>query len=223
MNQLDGITPTKQEFNDVIYKILQSPEYRHLKNGFKDFIERLKEALSEWLFKFLSKRFSNLNAPKAISKNLSTVFIIIGILVILALAVIIISRIAKTMDKKARVKEILGEKIDKGTTPQGLRNKAMELVGEGDFRGAIRYDFIALLLLMHEKNLLYLDETKTNKEIYNYLRKNDFTYINVFKELSDMFNYSWYGHKVFKDDLYTKWNDSMGLIWNEVMSFEEKN
>lgn len=223
MKLLDGITPTKQEFDEVIYKILQNPEYKHLKNGFRDLIERLKEAFGEWLFKLLSRRFSNLKTPKAISNNLSTAFIILGILILLGIIIIIVVKSNRIIDKKKRVKEILGEKIDNKTTPQSLKNKALQLSGEGDFRGACRYDFIALLLLMHEKNLLYLDETKTNREIYNILRKNGFSFINVFKELSDMFNSSWYGHKICNNDMYTKWNDSMALVWNGVMDFEEKS
>lgn len=220
MNEL--VVPQTQ-FNDTVDKILKRSEYRHLRNAFRDLIDRVKEALKDWIFAFLKKTFGNIKNASSVSDSLSTIFMIIGILAILAIVIIIVIKFNKTFDKKRRVKEILGEKIDSRTTPQSLRDKALSFLKEGDYRAAVRFDFIGLLLLMHEKNIVYLDETKTNEEIYNYLKKQGFKDIKSFKSLINIFNDSWYGHKKVEGSLYEVWNKTINAFWNEVMEHEEKD
>lgn len=214
--------PTESVFDETIEGILSRPEYRHLKGGFLDFIQGIKDFINEWIMKMLDRAFSNLSNAPAISDRLSTIFMIIGLLIIIAIIIFIIVKMNKTFDKKTSIREILGEKIDEGITPRGLRSRGEGFIKKGDFRQGIRYDFIAILLLMHEKNLLYLDETKTGEEIYNYLRKNKFEMSAHFKKLVKIFNSSWYGYKPFNQRLYDEWNSTMDLIWNGVMDYEEK-
>jgi len=167
--------------------------------------------------------FSNMGNMTSISGTLSTVFIIIGLLAIVTIIILIVIKFSKTFEKRTRIKEILGEKIEEGTTPNSLRLKAETFAKEEDYRQAIRFDFIALLLLMHDRNILYLDETKTNEEIYNYLKKNDFSQLVLFKALINDFNANWYGHKVWNNGLYKIYKDNVSLIWNEVIYNENKN
>lgn len=215
--------PTKPIFDETVRKILNRPQYRHLRGGFLDFIQKIKDSINEFIMKILDRAFSNLSNAPAISDRLSTIFMIIGILIIIAIIIFIIIRMNKTFDKKASMKEILGEKIDEGVTPKGLRNRGEGFAKAGDYRQGMRYDFIAVLLLMHEKNLVYLDETKTGEEIYYYLRRNKYEMAAHFKKLVKIFNASWYGHKPSDERLYSEWNNEMDLIWNEVTGCEEKS
>jgi hypothetical protein len=148
---------------------------------------------------------------------------IIGLLIIVSIIIFIIVRVSKTFDKRARVKEILGETIHEGVTPNSLRGRGADFLKNGNFREAIRYDFIAVLLLMHEKNILYLDETKTGEEIYNFLKKNKFEMAPSFKRLVKIFNSSWYGHRQTEQDTYNEWDSVISLIWNGVIGYEEKS
>lgn len=214
---------SKPQFENVIDGILKKAEYRHLKNALRDLIERAKEAIQNWLLNILKKTFSNVEGAGAISNRLSTIFMVIGILVVSAIIVIIILKVNRTFDKKRRVKEILGEKIDSKTTPQSLREKAKTLLSSKDYRQAVRYDFIALLLLMHEKNVVYLDETKTNEEIYNYLKRQKFLSLKDFEYLSRTFNAVWYGHKPLEESSYKLWAQNLEHLWNEVIDYEEKS
>jgi hypothetical protein len=212
--------PTKNQFDDTVNGILKRTEYAHFKNPIKDFINKAKESLKEALASWFKKNFSNMDNTAAVSDKLSTIFMIIGILVIVAIIIVIIVKVNKTFERKRRVKEILGEKIDDRTTPSSLKRKALSFRETGDLRQAIRYDFIALLLLMHEKNLVYLDETKTNEEIFKYLRKNSFDRVDVFKRISDIFNSAWYGHRIDDEDSYKSWSNSIALLWDEVIKYE---
>jgi hypothetical protein len=222
VDSLSLAVPTEKDFDSTVKEILQRAEYKHLKNGFRDVIDKIKETISEWTWRLLEKTFSSLPSPSSISNKVSMVFVIIGILILLAIIVVVVVKLSKTLERRNRVKEILGEKIDERTTPNSLRSKASVFEKEGDYRLAIRFDFIALLLLMHEKNLVYLDETKTNEEIYNYLRKEGFEARSLYKYLGGNFNSSWYGHKLLSKDSYSAWSNSLNSLWNEVINYEAK-
>lgn len=222
MNLLSIINPTKSEFESTVQEILRRPEYRHLRNFMKDFIDSIKEKIAEWILKILEKTTMKLSNSISISDKVSTIFMIMGLVIIAAIIIFIIIRINKTFERRSRVKEILGEKIDHRTTPLSLKNKAQDFRLQGDYRQAIRYDFIALLLLMHEGGMLYLDETKTNEEIYLFLKKKAFSQLQLFQYLKDVFNSTWYGHKNCDDLSYTKWNETYNLLWDEVINGEKK-
>lgn len=220
MKLISLVMPSKSEFEKGVYNIVQSPGYSHLRNGVSDFINKIKEGLTKWLTEFLNKIFNNVDKASVYSEELSTVFIIFGILIIAAIIIVIILKINKTSERKRKVKEILGEKINENTTPNSLREKALNYYENGDVRQALRYDFISLLLLMHNNKIIYLDETKTNEEIYSFLRKNNFNMLKNFKVLIDSFNLSWYGNKEIHEESYRVWNSNINLIWNEVVKHE---
>ncbi|WP_250813600.1 DUF4129 domain-containing protein [Clostridium swellfunianum] len=220
MKLLSLMIPSKDKFDDAVHGILNRTEYAHLKNPIKDFIKDIKDNLSNALQKWFKKKLLNMDNPAKVSDTLSTVFMIIGILAIMAIIVIIIVKINKTFERKKRVKEILGEKIDHRTTPATLRQKALSFKNTGDLRQAVRFEFIALLLLMHEKNLVYLDETKTNEEIFKYLRKSNFDRADVFKRISDIFNQTWYGHRLADEESYNQWSEGVELLWKKVIEYE---
>ena len=77
--------PTKTEFDNTINNILQTPDYKNLKNSITDYIEKFKESLRDWLFKLLKNTFSQIKNAYHISDNLSTIYLIIGILAIFTL------------------------------------------------------------------------------------------------------------------------------------------
>ncbi|WPC44566.1 hypothetical protein [Clostridium sp. JS66] len=217
------INPSRDEFDRAVYDVLQRSEYNHPKDNITNFIDKIKEIIEKKVSEMLQGIFLSKGSVHSISNNISTLFIIVGLLLIFTIIVIIIVKASKVFNKDAKIREILGEKIDERTTPDSLRQKADNFEKEGEFREAIRYDFIALLLLMHEKNLIYLDETKTNEEINNYLRKNEFSMISVFEYLMNIFNSSWYGHKICEENLYDSWTKYVNKLWSGVVTYENKS
>jgi len=154
---------------------------------------------------------------------LNKYFIItIFIIIILAIVIALIIKSKKSFKRKTKIKEIMGEKIEETTTPYSLKKKAKQHEGKGEFRYAIRFYFIALLLLMHENKVLYLDETKTNKEIINYLANNNFKFIPQMSFIIDYFNFYWYGYKICDQEIYKGWEKTLESIWNEIEQREKK-
>ncbi|EYE88944.1 hypothetical protein Q428_05175 [Fervidicella metallireducens AeB] len=215
--------PTKGEFDNTIKEILSSLEYKHLNNVFREFIDNIKDFLFQWFIKLLNKIDIKLANPMEVSKKLSIWFMIIGILIIAAIIILIAIKFNKVLNRNPKIKEILGERITNETTPESLRDKAVFFKNEGDLRKSVRYDFIALLLLMHEKNLVYLELNKTNSEIFENIKKSGFRNLNVLKNQIEMFNAVWYGNKNLSSEEYEKWTLSLNILWNGVKKYEEKN
>ena len=222
MKFLSLIITSKSKFDNTVHNILQKPEYKSLRNTVMDFIENIKEKLSNWFLGILKRIFSNMNVSSSDSDKLSIIFIILAVSVAIAVIVFIIVKFYKNHQKRYRISEILGERIDSKTTPESIKNKAGVYASQQDFRQALRYDFIALLLLMHESNVVYLDETKTNEEIFSYLKIKNFNKMNIFRNLIDIFNNTWYGNKLCDGDRYKKWQENINEFWNEVINYEEK-
>jgi hypothetical protein len=216
------ITPSKPAFDDAVKIVLSRPEYANLKSALEDIIQGIKEWFISLLVKFFTNLFSGLGAVKPISGALSTIFIVVALTIIVGIIVFIAIKINKSFEKKGKIKEILGERIDGRTTPDTLKAKAKAFEEKEDFRNAIRYDFIALLLLMHEKNVLYLDETRTNEENYAYLNRIKFPKLSEFHYAMEAFNSTWYGYKTCGRDGYGQWSGNISAMWNEVINYEAK-
>ena len=216
------ITPSKPAFDDAVKIVLSRPEYANLKSALEDIIQNIKEWFISLLIKFFTNLFSGLGAVKPISGALSTIFIVVALTLIVGIIVFIAIKINKSFEKKGKIKEILGERIDGRTTPETLKAKAKAFEEKEDYRNAIRYDFIALLLLMHEKNVLYLDETRTNEENYSYLNRIKFPKLSEFHYAMEAFNSTWYGYKTCGRDGYGKWSEKINAMWNEVLDYEAK-
>jgi hypothetical protein len=213
------IDPSKTEFNDTVDKVLQRPEYSGLRKNLTNYIDRFKEWLQELLTDLLSGLFSNVT----IGSGISDILVILALVVFTVLVIYIAVKIGKTFERRKRIKEILGERIDEKTTPATLKLKASGFAQAGDIRSAIRYDFIGLLLLMHERNVVYLDDTKTNEEIYRYLVRKKFNLLQQLRDCIRIFNQIWYGHKIGDRQLYEEWTKNVTELWNEVNMYEAKD
>lgn len=222
MKVLFNFIISKTEFDSKVREILQRSDYVQLANNIKDWVENLKERIIRWIMDLLDNTFENMPSSKGISENLSIIFIIAGILIITGIVVFIAVRMGKVFERNSRVKEILGESIGEGVTTASLRRKASEYADAADFRMAVRYEYIALLLLLHEKNLIYLEDTKTNEEIIKSLLESKFSMLDVLQNMAVMFNASWYGHKAFLNAAYEDWSGKLKLVWEKVSADEKE-
>ncbi|MFW6022090.1 MAG: hypothetical protein ACOCQW_01040 [Halanaerobiaceae bacterium] len=211
--------PQQQQFEKTVNQIINSTEYSHLRNYLRNLINNIKKSLTEWLYETLSN--INWGVSPSISNNLSTIFIILACILVIAVIVLVVVSISGGFENKHRVREILGQKIDDKTTPDSLKEKSVHYKKMGENREAVRYSFIALLFLMHQEGIIYLDKAETNKEIYNQIKEKNFSGIKQFEELIKIFNSVWYGHKRCPEELYEIWDKNLNLLWNEVNGNEK--
>ncbi len=212
------IETSQRKFNEAVNEVLENPKYSFLKSETNSYIEFIREKIRNTIKRFLEEKLSD----TSINKGASLIVIIVLLIVFAVIIAWIITRIIRGFERKKPIKNILGEYIDENTTPLSLKEKAVKAVQMGNFREAIRYDYIALLFLLHEKGFIYLEETKTNEEIYNYLRMRNFYLLNDMRICINLFNAIWYGHKRGNQEMYERWTRSFLKLWNEVMNYEEK-
>ena len=212
----------KREFDRVIEEVLEDKKYWHLNKEINQMTQSLLERLRDWLEKILSSRIKDLDQVGALSDILSIVIIVILGIILIALIAFAIHYVYKSINAHKKLDEILGEKITKETTPSTLLNKAGEFEAQGAYRMSIRYGYIGLLLLMHQKGLLYIEKSMTNTEIYESLKKKHYGRLKTFKRLMEVFNYTWYGQNEYSVEDYTRYKENEAMLWNEVSNHEKK-
>ncbi|MGM0369508.1 MAG: hypothetical protein ACQEP9_03755 [Bacillota bacterium] len=208
----------QEEFAKTVNEVALAPEYRIMrwKKLIYGQLADWKDQLVKWLLQQAQNKDWSLN-PDWLDL-LANLVIIVGIIVIGIVIIYSILYLVKSFKQDNQVEEILGEEITEETTPNSLRAKAEQLQQAGQLRRSIRYDFIALLYLMHQQSLLYLDQAKTNQEIYLYLEETKFFGLDSFKELVTIFNATWYGHQDCDQQSYHRWTVNLNSLWSEVAS-----
>jgi hypothetical protein len=220
---------TKQQFQQTLEEVLRQPSYQKIQKGYMHPIDQIKQFLMDHFIALLERigqhsYRSNKDVDIAGSPIWNTLLVIAIILIVL-LIITILFMIRKTVLKETKS----GSKWDalksgKATAEQFIE-QGKELANKGVFREAIHYQFIALLWKMNEKNLLYLDEAKTNGEMLRTLRKKKFVYIGVFEKLILCFNDTWDGPRPMEAVGYDTWQQEFDTLWQGVERYEssEKN
>lgn len=91
------------------------------------------------------------------------------------------------------VREVLGERLDAELTAEDLLREAAEMARKGDFRGAIRRAYIALLCELEQRGKLKLHRSKTNSDYLHELNPQTESYEQV-ADLTYQYERVWYGH-----------------------------
>lgn len=220
-------TVSKEQFDQVIDDILQESKYQDLVNEnslrqqVRAWLEYAMDQLEEWIKSITRTR---MDTPKTdvLSKEVPHVFLVIAAIIAAAIISIIIFNVVKLFRRKGQIKEILGVEISEETTPNSLKDRASEFEEKEDYRSAVRYYYIALLLLMHDSKMIFLEETKTNDEIYSYLKREKYPFVLSFKEVVNVFNAIWYGKKSFNSEAYSSYKNRMQQLWSEVIDYEKE-
>lgn len=222
ISNLNAMALNKEEFDKAVSQVLNKAEYRRLNRDYIDITDRIRNMIKEWIEVWLEKFFNVGDKLGTSAFGISNGIVIVGAIVLVILVIALFLSMRKIVGKNKKVKTIYGEEINSTTTAEGLRDKAREYKNHGNYREAIRISFISLLLKMSEKNLLYLDETKTNGEMVSMLENNGFAYSGLFKNLTYLFNEVWFGHKKIYEDEYSIWEMKMEELWNGVLCIEKK-
>lgn len=77
-------------------------------------------------------------------------------------------------------------------TATQARQQAQQLANAGSFREAVRRMYLAALLTLHERNLLYYDRSNTNREVLATVRHQPTLYAHL-QPLVETFDDVWYG------------------------------
>lgn len=163
---------------------------RQLWNGLLRFLER-----------FFLTREKATPRPGRASLDVVRALIAVGLVVALGSGSILLLKRFREWRRKRRgeeqsreVREILGEVIPPDATSEDLLANASELAHRGDYRGAIRKAFIALLVELDQRGKLRLDPAKTNHDYLNEVAT-DLHLVEPVNLLTSVFERVWYGQK----------------------------
>lgn len=96
---------------------------------------------------------------------------------------------------------LLGVQIAPHATPKEFSIKAGELAERGDYRGAVRYLYIALLYHLHQHGVIQLDASSTNHEYVQRLR-HESTLFSAVQSMTHQFDSIWYGQQMPSEQHY---------------------
>ena len=120
---------------------------------------RHTESVVQWIRDVLNRLAGDRAAGDALS--LGRVAVVAAAVVILAATVVLALRALPKRRPGRREDDVLPERQ---TDSSLMRNRAAELARSGDFRGAVRASFVALLLGLHERGRLRYTRSLTNRE-----------------------------------------------------------
>jgi hypothetical protein len=80
-------------------------------------------------------------------------------------------------------------------TVAGLWGQAEQLAGGGEYREAVRIQYLAVLALLHRANLIRFARTRTNGEYARQLREREALH-QPFTRMTDLFEVQWYSESI---------------------------
>ncbi len=199
VNDLNAPLPANFKLErNKLDSILARAEYQtdeRAASGIQHWLKQQWGRLMKWLRALFSQSEREPNMPGQGTVNIARVIIVTLLIAALAFALYQLSRrwrARQPKDKKEKAREILGVEITDETTTEDLLAAARLLAQQGDYRGAIRRAYIALLYELEQRGKLRLHRSKTNRDYLNALRHEALLYPS-FAALTRSFEAVWYG------------------------------
>lgn len=183
---------TKNEFSYNKYKdnILESIG-SHIKEVVELIVEKVKKLLNLINMPQQLPEFKNPITENS-AKGLKITGVLIICLIITALIFLLLRNFR--ISKKLKIKEDF-DLISTLKDPDLMEQQAFEYSKKGEFRFALRFLYLGLLLRLNELNLIKINKSKSNRQYLHELRSIRFEGYELIEELTDDFNRYWYGNR----------------------------
>ena len=178
--------------------ILARSEYKtdeRQASGIQQWLKQMWQRFKQWLSALFATPDRAPSMPGRTTVNLARVIIISLLAAALLYALVKLWQWWRRRSPKQQTegtREILGVEITEETTTEDLLAAARALAQQGDYRGAIRRSYLALLYELEQRGQLRLHRAKTNRDYLNALRHEAALY-PMFAALTHNFEQVWYG------------------------------
>ncbi|MEH7223488.1 DUF4129 domain-containing protein [Bacillus sp. JJ1566] len=176
---------------DRIEEILNGKEYRIYYDESRNVFQKWWAQVKEWLTDFLESLFPTIESGSG-TAEVVLVFIILGALLLLGIAVFLLVRNKKRNANLSKHKPLHSAEELNWTYQRHLQ-EALKHEENHLYSPATRHLFLALLLFFHEKEWLEAKLWKTNWEYYDELRKVKQSWAEEFYDLALVFDEVAYG------------------------------
>ena len=186
-------------FDETMREVLRGAKYDKLTGRAIDFRKILTD-LVQRVLEFIFSRL-DIRLPDWTDYNTSLfLYIFIGIAAIILLAVVaaVIIIISKRRAKKEishDLSDIFEEIERKQYTVAELFALSDGCAAESNYREAVRYRFIAILLSLNERRVIRIGRSKTNAQLVNELSFSAPALSDIFRETVHQYQLSWFGYK----------------------------
>jgi hypothetical protein len=176
----------------------------------------LMQQLRAWLFERISRFFSN-----RVAANIFTYawYIFFGILLLFAIIMLFrseINAVFKVRDSRVETGPVHWDVDD--IEGRDFLKMAGDMAERGDYRSALRYRYLHLIQLLSARNLIVWRPDKTN---HDYQREiSDTPFRDVFRYMTYLFNYTWYGHFELDQATYSRAVDSLKSVEKQIETGE---
>ena len=207
---------TEKARNDL-EGILKTKEYRVYYDK-KGLIATWWDQAREWIATQLEKLFPAINSARGASSPILIAIIVI-VIILLALTAFFLIRNTRR-NRILRKQKPLQSRKEINWTSQRHLEEAEKHESLAEYTQSTRHLFLALLLFLHEKDLLEARIWKTNWDYYDELRKVDQRKAEQFYQFAQFFEEVTYGERVVMKEEYFQFLDVVMKVLGEK---EEKN
>ena len=198
-------------FDEALYEVLSWRRYDRLMGRTVDVWGWITQRL-EWLIIQIINRLNFLDDTEFNVNAIAMVFGIVGILLaITAAAIIIRSLIRSRMVRDYSLHDVFQELENRAYTVQELLTLSDDVKEE---RYAVRYRYIAALLILGEKQVIKIEPSATNRLIENQIRIHAPNLTPTFTQIANTFHLSWFGFKEIGSEKFENFSKAVTELLN---------
>jgi hypothetical protein len=200
----------EEKAREGLHEILKGREYRIYQNDSAGLLETWWNRLQEWFADLLADMFPSIEPSNNFAGTTLTIIIIIFSILLLLLLFILVrnGKRRKTLRQNKPLETI--NEMD--WSYQKHLSEANKLEALNEYTSSTRHMFLALLLYLHEKELLKARIWKTNWEYYDELKKVNQQWASQFYHLALIFDEVTYGKRVIYKKEYIQFKNE-AMMW----------
>jgi hypothetical protein len=201
-------------FDEALYEVLQQPRYDRLAGRALDIRGMIADAVTR-VIEFIIDRI-NIPLPNALGINpraAAVFFMALGAAAAVTAAFCIIRRMKRNRKGMGHdVSGIMEEIIKRNLTAAQWLELSNRHSLAGETREAVRYRYIAVLAALHDKRVIRIQASKTNKQIMTALLAAKPALASPFAAAVDCFHRVWFGYKEIDEQGFTGFSETVDCI-----------
>lgn len=185
--------PSSDAIETKMKEILSSPEFE-VKEDY------LMKVLLEWVEGILGSLFDHAGPVDVTAR----IVFLITVVLLGGLIVFAVFWISKMVGRNYYTAKKSKETIMGPITVEQVYARGEAAAQQGDYISGIRWLFLYLLLTLHHRAYLFLDDSKTNRQYYHELMKSQYPHLTAFKTLVMQFDRICYGKQGVEEKDYLR-------------------
>lgn len=214
------MTPLDHTFYDAMQEVLRRPRYDLLTERAVDYRRTLTDAVERALTALLDRiPVGAVSLPDVNLDAVTYIFALVGALLILGSLSAVVWLVMRRRHRKrddadalsfmeALFEDISGERFRLDEVLR-LRREHAE---RGEFREAVRYGYIAVLVTLHKAKIIRVDKSKTNAQLVNEMSAAAPQDAPAFRDVVIVFQATWFGLKRIDAERYAAHHDHATLL-----------